>query len=120
MSDKDRLGDNPLESGILGERASGKQGKHETPARKGGRPRIHTHKIERASQEGLPPGWSRATLILRESVLEELKARAWYERKPIKEYVDGLLAEALGRQRNREEALKGYRASLTTKTRKRR
>jgi hypothetical protein len=46
----------------------------------------------KTTQRGLHDGWTRATFILRERHLEELKALAYWERKTIKEVMD----EALG------------------------
>ena len=46
----------------------------------------------KTTQQGLQDGWTRATFILRNQHLEELKALAYWERKTIKEVID----EALG------------------------
>jgi hypothetical protein len=49
----------------------------------------------KTTQRGLHDGWTRATFILRERHLEELKALAYWERKPIKEVMDEALGEFL-------------------------
>ena len=48
--------------------------------------------ITKTSQRGLPEGWERATLIVREEHLEKIKALAYWERKKIKD----VIAKALG------------------------
>ncbi len=45
----------------------------------------------KTSQKGLKKGWTRATLILRSEYLEKIKASAYWERRTIKEVVDGIL-----------------------------
>jgi hypothetical protein len=46
----------------------------------------------KTTQRGLQDGWTRATFILRNQNLEQLKALAYWERKTIKE----VIGEALG------------------------
>ena len=53
----------------------------------------------KTTQRGLQDGWTRATFILRERHLEELKALAYWERKTIKEVVDEALGSYLKRKR---------------------
>ena len=43
------------------------------------------------SQKGLPLGWSRATFIVRQSYLEDLKNMAYWERETIKDVLDSIL-----------------------------
>ncbi len=50
--------------------------------------------ITKTSQIGTKPGETRATFIINEDTLEDLKALAWYERKTIKQVLN--------------EALQGY------------
>jgi len=50
--------------------------------------------ITKTSQIGTKPGETRATFIINEDILENLKALAWYERKTIKQVLN--------------EALQGY------------
>lgn len=42
-------------------------------------------------KRGLRPGWSRATLIIRDEHIEKVKALAFWERKEIKQVVDEAL-----------------------------
>lgn len=50
--------------------------------------------ITKTSQIGTKPNETRATFIINEDILEDLKALAWYERKTIKQVLN--------------EALQGY------------
>jgi len=50
--------------------------------------------ITKTSQIGTKPGETRATFIINEDILEDLKALAWFERKTIKQVLN--------------EALQGY------------
>ena len=45
----------------------------------------------KTTQQGLQDGWTRATFILRERHLKELRALAYWERKTIKEVIDEAL-----------------------------
>lgn len=69
-----------------------KQSKHELPT----------------VQRGLPTGWTRATFIVREDSLEQLKALAYYQRRPLKEVIEEALARYL-RGEKTGEALEVYR-----------
>jgi hypothetical protein len=74
-----------------------KQGVHQNPQNGGTRrnPRV----ITTASQEGLPDGWIRATFIVQEHQLAQIKALAYWERKQIKEVItEALSAYLAGRQ----------------------
>lgn len=82
MAKKTRLGTDPLEW-IGDTRGKGKQG---LPRKSKGRPSI---------ERGLPPGWTRATFIVRKKYLDKLKALSYWYRQPIKELVDNALAEYL-------------------------
>jgi len=69
---------------LLGEDKAPETTKRETPKRE----------IIKTSQKGCKPGETRATFIINEDTLENLKALAWYERKTIKQVLN--------------EALQGY------------
>ena len=58
-------------------------------------------------QAGLPDGWTRATFIVREANLEQLKALAYYHRRPLKDILEEALARYLRKERT-EEALEVY------------
>ena len=47
------------------------------------------------SKAGLPPGWTRATFIVREDLLEKVKNLAYWDRKEIKEVVTQALERYL-------------------------
>jgi hypothetical protein len=57
----------------------------------------------KTTQQGLQDGWTRATFILRKSHLKELKALAHWERKTIKELLDGILNSYLLRSEFKEK-----------------
>lgn len=57
----------------------------------------------KTTQQGLQDGWTRATFILRKSHLKELKALAYWERKTIKELLDGILNSYLLRSEFKEK-----------------
>ena len=48
-----------------------------------------------ASKKGLPEGWIRGTFIIRENYLNKLKAKAYWDRKQIKEVLDEALTAYL-------------------------
>jgi len=51
--------------------------------------------ITKSSQEGLKSGWTRATFIVREELLEKIKDLAYWERKQVKEVIDEAVAAYL-------------------------
>lgn len=51
-------------------------------------------KLEGAKQ-GLPDGWTRWTVIVREELIDDLKGLAWQEQTTIKELVDKALTQFL-------------------------
>ncbi len=57
-------------------------------------PELAKREITKTSQIGTKPNETRATFIINEDILEDLKALAWYERKTIKQVLN--------------EALQGY------------
>jgi len=44
--------------------------------------------VNSTSQRGLPENWTRATYIVRESLVEKLKAVAYWDRKQVKQVVE--------------------------------
>jgi len=75
-------------SSLLGEQP-------EKPKR--GRPTTNTREITKSSQEGLKGTETRATFILKEELLDKLKAIAYWDRKLIKEVIDQALQEAVNK-----------------------
>jgi hypothetical protein len=59
---------------------------------KKGRPKTSTRIVEKASQEGTKEGEIRATFIVREPLLDKLKAIAYWDRVMIKKVVDEALS----------------------------
>ena len=54
--------------------------------------RTRTTVAEPGSRQGLQPGWTRATVIVREDVLDVLKDLAYTNRVPLKEVIDDALS----------------------------
>ncbi len=64
---------------------------------KPGRPKTSTREVTKSSQEGTVEGETRATFIVKESILEDVKAIAYWERVLIKDVVDQALQDAVAR-----------------------
>ncbi len=62
---------------------------------KAGRPVTQTKEITKSSQEGTKEHETRATFIVREELLENIKNIAYWERKQIKEVIHTALQEAV-------------------------
>lgn len=99
MAKETRLGTDPLqwiqdsrnnESESSTQSVLSTQSVHQKPQTGG--TRRNSRVITTASQEGLPDGWIRATFIVQEHQLAQIKALAYWERKQIKE----VITEALG------------------------
>jgi hypothetical protein len=60
-----------------------------------GRPKTSTREITKSSQEGTKENETRATFIVREELLEKLKAIAYWERALIKDILNTALQEAV-------------------------
>ena len=60
-----------------------------------GRPKTQFKEITKSSQEGTKENETRATFIVREELLEKLKAIAYWDRVLIKEVIDKALEEAV-------------------------
>lgn len=52
----------------------------------------------KTTKAGLPYGLTRATFIIRESILEDLKAISYYERKTMQDCIEDALSEWLKSQ----------------------
>ena len=64
---------------------------------KRGRPVTQTKEITKSSQEGTKENETRATFIVREDLLENLKAVAYWERMLIKDVINTAFEEALAK-----------------------
>jgi len=80
------------------------QQQQDTPAaaeavadKKRGRPRTNYREIEKSSQEGCKAAETRATFIVHEADLEQIKALAYWERLQIKDVINAALREYLER-----------------------
>ena len=67
---------------------SAKPAKEAAKKRKVGRPATINRTVTKTSQEGLKEGWTRATFIVREDLLEKVKNLAYWDRKQVKEVVN--------------------------------
>jgi hypothetical protein len=67
----------------------------EEAPRKVGRPKSNHRLVTKSSQAGLPEGWTRATITIRETTLETLKRAAYWERTTIKKVIDEALSAHL-------------------------
>ena len=72
-------------------------GKDDTPEERRGRIKGHrapsTRVIEKTSQEGTKPGYTRATFIVSEALLSKVKGYAYWERRSIKAIVEEALEQ---------------------------
>ena len=73
---------------------------------KRGRPATSTREITKSSQEGTKEGETRATFIVKEELLEKLKAIAYWDRKLIKEVVTSALEEAVNKYEKKNGEIK--------------
>ncbi len=79
----------------------------EQPQRpKRGRPATSTREITKSSQEGTKEGETRATFIVKEELLEKLKAIAYWDRKLIKEVVTSALEDAVAKYEKKNGEIK--------------
>jgi hypothetical protein len=71
-----------------------------------GRPKTNLKEITKSSQEGTTEGETRATFIVREDLLEKVKAVAYWERMLYKEVVNTALEEYLSRYEKKNGVVK--------------
>lgn len=76
------------------------------PKAKRGRPAKQDKEIIKTSQEGTKPSETRATFIVREDLLEDLKAIAYWERTLIKDVVNRALATEVESYKKTNKGLK--------------
>lgn len=88
MSNKQRLGSDPL-----GWINSTKETKVNTvnKVNKVNPIRVERRVLTKSSQSGLPIGWTRATFIVSEALLDKVKDLAYTERREIKEVINEAL-----------------------------
>lgn len=80
---------------LLGEGTKVKTPVEKEVVRPVGRPKTQFKEITKSSQEGTKENETRATFIVKEDLLEKLKAIAYWDRTLIKEVVDKALEEAV-------------------------
>jgi len=73
---------------------------------KKGRPVTQTKEVTKSSQEGTKENEVRATFIVREDLLEKLKAIAYWDRLLIKEVVNTALQEAVDKYEKKNGEIK--------------
>jgi hypothetical protein len=73
---------------------------------KKGRPVTQTKEITKSSQEGTKEGETRATFIVKEELLEKLKAVAYWERRMIKEVIASALEETVAKYEKKNGPVK--------------
>ena len=73
---------------------------------KRGRPATSTREITKSSQEGTKEHETRATFIVREDLLDKLKAIAYWERTMIKEVVNTALQETIAKYEKKNGNIK--------------
>jgi len=71
-----------------------------------GRPKTSTREINKSSQEGTKEGETRATFIVRESLLDEVKAIAYWDRLLIKDVIEKAFEEAVAKYTKKNGELK--------------
>lgn len=76
------------------------------PKSKRGRPVTQTKTITKSSQEGTKENETRATFIVREDLLEKLKAIAHWDRVLIKDVVNTALDEAVAKYEKKNGHIK--------------
>jgi hypothetical protein len=80
-------------------------GDQPTPAKQG-RPKVANKIITKSSQEGTKEDETRATFIVKEMLLEKLKAMAYWERTLIKDIVDKALHNTISQYENKNGIIK--------------
>ena len=73
----------------------GEQPQKQPGRKKAGRPKTSTRAIEKSSQEGIKEGYTRATFIVKEELLEKFKAVAYWQRTLIKDMINVALEDFL-------------------------
>lgn len=91
-----RLGSNPLfqEPEFDAEKERKELG-IELPEKRQGRPRKDEIIREKGAQQGLTPGWTRSTFIIRTELLDTLKNYAYTERITLKDAIEEALEDFL-------------------------
>ena len=78
----------------------------EPTKRKVGRPVTQTKEITKSSQEGTKENETRATFIVKEELLDKLKAIAYWDRVLIKDVVNNALEEVVAKHEKKAGKIK--------------
>ena len=101
MNGKSRLGTNPLEW-INDSRSVEEKGqKNEQSILSTQSKQSKQKKPTKAAKTGLKEGWTRATFIVKESILEKAKDLAYWERKKIQEVIDDALCSHISKKKTK-------------------
>jgi hypothetical protein len=73
---------------------------------KRGRPATSTREITKSSQEGTKEGETRATFIVKEELVDKLKAIAYWDRMKIKDVIASALEEAVNKYEKKNGEIK--------------
>lgn len=84
----------------------GEQPKKQPTAKKPGRPKTSTRVITKSSQEGIKEGYTRATFIVKEALLDKLKAIAYWDRALIKDMTGTALEDYIARYEKKHGSIK--------------
>lgn len=103
MAERTRIGTNPLNSLIKDTREVKSKpdniSKSEIQSKQSKHKNTSNMSEAKTVKQGLPEEWTRATFIVREQYLEKLKAKAYWDRKAIKEVLDEALSQYLGNKK---------------------
>lgn len=99
MSGASRLGTNPLEwiKDSRNDQEENQKRKHSVQSTSSKQSKQKNSL--KSSKIGLKEGWTRATLIVKESVLEKAKDLAYWERKKIQEVIDDALCSYISNKK---------------------
>lgn len=78
----------------------------DNPKPKRGRPKTSTRVVTKSSQEGTKEKETRATFIVKEELLDKLKAIAYWDRKLIKEVVNTALQDIVDKYEEKNGDIK--------------
>ena len=74
--------------------------------KKAGRPKTSTRVVEKSSQEGIRDGYTRATFIVNEALLDKFKAIAYWDRALIKNMINTALEDYVTRYEKTNGSIK--------------
>lgn len=84
------------------------------PKNKGGRPKTSTRVVTKSSQESTKEGETRATFIVKEPLLEDIKNIAYWDRVMIKDIVNTALQHYVDQYRQKNKTIQDRNAKYRT------